>query len=457
MIGRAALVSAPLLLLAACTVGPNYRRPPVSTPGAYYHAAPAPSPNPASLADEKWWALFQDPQLQQLIRTALQHNYDVRIAASRIAQAQAQVGLARANQLPTVSANASVLTEKLPIFSFNVFQILGSFAWNPDFWGQYRRATEAARASLLASQWARQEVIATMISNVAMAYFELRELDLERDISQKTLGSRQESLKLTQTLLNGGAAGLLDVRQAQQLVETAAENIPDVDRQIGQQEDLLSTLIGDNPHAIPRGLPLTAQPAPPTVPSGLPSSLLERRPDVRQAEERLAAATANIGVARALFFPSLALTGTAGMQSSTLAGLFTAPAVAWNASAPLTQPIFEGGRLHANLKLSEAQQQEALLTYKQTIQTAFRQVSDALIAYSKYRDYTGHQVLLTAAAQDADRLSNMRYRAGSTSYLEVLTSETNYFAAQLSLARARLNERLSLVQLYIALGGGWQQ
>src|SRR5581483_3135572 len=280
--------------------------------------------------------------------------------------------------------------------------------------------------------------------------------DLELSISQNTLASRRESLALTNTLANGGAAALVDVRQAEQLVETAAETIPDTERQIGLQEDLISILAGENPHAIPRGQALTEQPAPPEVPAGLPSRLLERRPDIRSAEEQLAAATANIGVARAQLFPTLPLTGGAGIASSNLGALFTGPGAVWNFSAPLTQPIFNGGRLRSNVRLTEAQQQEALLTYKQTIQTAFRQVSDALVSYRKEREFREHQQLLTTAAQDAARLSDLRYRGGATSYLEVLTSQTNWFAAQLNLARAELSERLSLVQLYTALGGGWE-
>jgi len=262
---------------------------------------------------------------------------------------------------------------------------------------------------------------------------------------------------LTQTLVNGGAAALVDLRQAEQLVETAAETIPDTERLVGLQEDLLSTLVGDNPHTIPRGQAFTDQPTPLEIPAGLPSRLLERRPDVRAAEQQLAAATANIGVARAEFFPSLPLTGGLGIQSTNLASLFTGPGAGWNFGEQLTQPIFEAGRLRSNLRLSQAQQQQMLLAYKQTIQTAFREVSDSLISYHKDREFREHQERLTAAAADAARLSDLRYRGGATSYLEVLTSQTNYFAAQLNLARSRLNERLSLVQLYTALGGGWEQ
>src|SRR5579871_2389633 len=454
---RASAGALPLLLLVAgCTVGPNYRRPPVNVPQSYFHAPDQAAPA-ASLGDQKWFELFQDPELQKLIRTGLENNYDVKIAASRILQAQAQVGITRAEQFPTVGSSAGFSGQKLGNFSFTFFQLEGLFSWNLDFWGRYRRATEAARQNLLAAEWNRREILTAFLSNIAIAYFEMRELDSELEIANQTLQSRRESLALTETLANGGAAGLVDVRQAEQLVETAAETIPDLQRQIGLQEDLISTLTGDNPHAIPRGRVLADQPVPPLIPAGLPSRLLERRPDIRAAEEQLAAATANIVVARAAFFPSLPLTGGAGIQSPNLGSLFTGPGAAWNFSAPLTQPIFEAGRLRSNLRLTEAQQQQALLAYQQTIQTAFRQVSDGLIAYQKVREFREHQQRLTAAAEDAARLSDLRYRGGATSYLEVLTSQTNWFSAQLNLARARLNERLALVQLYTALGGGWEQ
>jgi multidrug efflux system outer membrane protein len=288
-----------------------------------------------------------------------------------------------------------------------------------------------------------------------LAYFQLRELDLELLIAKNTLASRQESLQLTDTLERGGATSLLDVRQAEQLVETAAESIPETERQIAAMEDMLSTLLGENPHDIPRGLAITEQSVPGAVPVGLPSELLERRPDIRQAEQQLIAANAQIGVARAQFFPSLPLTGAGGVESSSLASLFAGSA--WSFAVPVTQPIFTAGRLRSNLKLAEAQQQQALLTYQQTIQQAFRQVSDALIAFTKYRQFREHQDLLTTAAQGAANLSEIRYRAGAASYLEVLTNETNSFAAELNLARARLNERLALVEVYNALGGGWEQ
>jgi outer membrane protein, multidrug efflux system len=450
---RSALLVIAIALLAGCTVGPNYRRPALDVPTTYRNADQPPATT--SLGTEKWWEVFQDAELQKLIRTALDRNYDVRIAASRILQAQAQVTITRSQEFPQVSALGGDIGEKISIFGYTAFELQGALSWSPDFWGQYRRATEAARASLLASEWNRKLVLSTVVEDVASAYFQLRELDLELDIAKSTLSSRQESLQLTNTLERGGATSLLDVRQAEQLVETAAETIPETERLIATYEDMLSTLMGENPHDIPRGLPLTEQPLPTEIPAGLPSELIERRPDIQQAEQQLVAANAQIGVARAQLFPSLPLTGAGGAESTNLATLLLGSG--WNYTAALTQPIFTAGKLRANLKLAQAQQQQALLTYQETIQQAFRQVSDALISYTKYREFREHQDLLTTAAQGAASLSETRYRGGAASYLEVLTNETNYFAAELNLARARLSERLALVQIYNALGGGWEQ
>jgi len=469
-----------ILLTAGCTVGPNYKRPSVDVPGGYRGAAPSaqpakPSAQPSkdqsklsaqpeasSLGDEKWWEVFQDKQLQELIRTAIQNNYDVNIAAARILKAQAQFGITRADQLPTISAGAAAINYDVPRLknfpntasSINAADV--NFSWHLDFWGKYRRATEAARANLLAARWAREYVISTLVSDVAASYFQLRALDLQLEIARRTLAARKESLKLTQTLVSGGATNMLDQRQAEQLVATAAESIPDLERRIEQQENYLSTLLGSNPGPIARGLPLTEQPHPPEVPAGLPSSLLERRPDIREAEEQLIAANAQIGVAKAAYYPDISLTATAGYASSALTSLFTGPAGFWAFGGTLTQPIFAGGRIKAGVKYSEAQQQEFLLMYKQTIQQAFRGVSDSLVAYQKNREFREFQQQLTDAAQDSARLSEMRYSGGRASYLEVLTNETNYFNAELGLAQARVNELLALVELYRNLGGGWQ-
>ena len=452
-----------VVLAGGCTVGPNYKRPVVTVPQDYRGLPEdqAGHPDPVSLADQKWWEVFQDETLQELIRSALQQNYDVRIAAVRILEARAQLGITRADQFPTAAAGAAALNERLPqsrispVTNTTAYQVNVSAEWELDFWGKFRRATESARANLLANEWARQEVISTVVSDVASAYFQLRELDLELEISSQTLASRRDSLRLTQLLADRGATSLLDVRQAEQLVFGAAASIPDLEERIEQQENFISALLGNNPQAVPRGRRLTDQPRAPEVPAGLPSALLERRPDIRQAEQQVVAANASIGAAKADYFPQIALTGTGGSQSSALTNLFGGPAGLWTLAASAAQPIFQGGRLRNRVELAEAQQQEAALFYQRAIQQAFREVSDALIAYRRSQEFRIQQEQLTRSAEDATRLSNMRYSGGATSYLEVLDSETRKFAAQLNLAQAQLNELQSMVRIYRALGGGW--
>jgi len=458
----------PLLLvifISGCAVGPNYKKPAINTPTVYRGLTPdeAGKTDTKSLADEKWWEVFQDEQLKELIKTALQQNYDVRRAASRVLQAQALLGITRADQFPTVSAEAAALNLRnsrqgiFPPIDTNTNRVGLAFDWELDFWGKFRRATESARASVLASEWAQREVITELIANLTGAYFQLRALDLQLDISRRTLASRQDSLRLTNLLAQGGSTSMLDVRQAEQLVFTAASEVPLLEQQIEQEENFISILMGNNPAPVLRGKQLTEQYHPPTVPAGLPSSLLERRPDIREAEQQLIAFNAQIGVARAAYFPQISLTASSGYQSSALTNLFTGPAGFWSFGSTLAQPIFTGGRLRSNLHFAEARQQESLLFYQQTIQGAFRDVSDSLIAYRKTQEFREQQKLLVDSAQDATRLSHLRYTGGATSYLEVLTNDTNYFAAQLGLVQAQLNELLSLVQLYKGLGGGWQQ
>ena len=456
-----------------CMVGPNYKRPMINVPSTYLGAPPQetgqlaegseqPQSSEQSFGDQKWFEAFQDPQLQELIRTALKQNYDVQIAAARILEAQAQLGITRADQLPTVSAGGAAVNNRnaqqkpLPEYETSATSLGATFAWELDFWGRYRRATEAARANLLATEWARRAVINTLVTNVAAAYFQLRAYDLQLEISRRTLDSRQSSLRLTQTLANAGATNMLDVRQAEQLVAVAAGSIPDLERSIQQQENLISILLGNNPGPIARGMKLTEQPHLPEVPPGIPSRLLERRPDIRAAEAQLMAANAQIGVARAAYFPQITLTANSGFQSSALTNLFTGPAGFWSFGGSLVQPIFAGGRIKSGVRLAEARKRELVLTYQQTIQQAFRGVSDALVGYQKSREFRQHQEELVVAARDAARLSDVRYRGGAASYLEVLTNDTNAFSAELDLVRAQLNELLGLVDIYRNLGGGWQ-
>jgi multidrug efflux system outer membrane protein len=332
-----------------------------------------------------------------------------------------------------------------------------SAAWNLDFWGLYRRQTEAARAQLLATEWGRRMTISTVVENVATAYLQLRTLDAELAITRDTLEARKQSLQLTETLEQGGSGTLADVRQAEQLLYTAAAAIPDFERQIEQEENGISILLGRNPGPIIRAASEMNWPQPEQLPAGLPSQLLERRPDIQQAEATLIAANANVGVAKAQLFPQLSLSGTGGTASSQLKGLVDGKNLYWYTSGNLTQPIFDAGRLRNNLRLSEAQKQEEVLAYQRTIKQAFQSVSDALIGLDKYREYREQEAKLTASAEDATRLARLRYNGGSTSYLEVLTNDTNYYSAQLNLAVAQEDEALSIVQLYSALGGGWQK
>jgi outer membrane protein, multidrug efflux system len=453
-----------LTLLTGCAVGPKYKRPPVSVPDTYRGLAPDAGPQTSvSFGNEKWWTIFDDPQLQALIREALMQSYDVRIAAARVLQAQAALGFTRADQFPSVFGSVSASNERFPKtrvtpeFESSPIQVSLSLAWELDFWGKFRRATEAARAEVLATEWGQKAVMSSLVSDVASAYFQLLELDAQMEISRRTLDSRAESLRLVEIRAKGGNTSLMDVRQSEQLVYTASATIPDLERRIEQQENLISILLGKNPAPVTRGRPLTQNPVPPSVPAGLPAALLARRPDIQSAEQQLIAANARIGVARAAYFPQITLTATAGYQSTALTNLFTGPAGLWSFGGQLLQPIFTAGKIRSNVRLTEAQQQEAVLVYQQSIQQAFREVSDSLIAYRKNQEFTTQEQLLTNSAQDATRLANSRYRGGVTSYLEVLDSDTRYFDAQIGLTQAQLNERLAMVQLYNALGGGWQQ
>ena len=459
--------------ITGCLVGPRYKRPDVNPPGVYRGMMAPDTQTAASstpLGAEKWANVFTDPALQSLIAEALKNNFDGKIAADRVLEQQAQVGVVRAGQLPTVGVGATYDAIGLPSgllsgltgsgtqstkTKYYAGGITTSVAWNLDFWGYYRRQTEAARAYLRATEWGRQTTYSTIVENVATSYFELRALDAELEITRQALTARQDSLRLTQKLEQGGSTSMVDVREAEQLFYTAQAQIPDLERQIEQQENNLSILLGRSPGPIARGQPVADAPHPEAIPVGLPSELLERRPDIRRAEELMIQANANIGVARAQFFPQLSLSGTAGTSSSQLNGLVDSSNFYYYAIASLTQPIFEGGKLRNNLRLANADYQELLDTYQQTIAGALRDVSNALIAYNKTREFREQQTKLVESAADGLRLARMRYNAGSTSYLEVLTSDSNLYSDQLTLQTAQQLEALALVQLYNALGGGW--
>src|SRR5579872_1023035 len=453
-----------LVLEAGCMMGPKYKRPTVDVPQNYRTPEPQQAAQASSLGNEQWWQVYQDPVLAQLIHTAIAQNYDVRIAAARVLEAQAQVGITRANQFPSANVGADVfsqqnakVTKLFPAYQVNGGELNLSVIWNLDFWGKYRRQTEAARAQLLATEWGQRAVLSSLVANIATAYFQLRALDSELEISKRTMRSREQSLQLTRVLERNGSGSGLDVSQAEQLVYTASETIPDLERQIQQQENVLSLLLGENPESIPRGRVLIEQPAPQNIPSGLPAELLERRPDVRQAEENMVAANAQIGVAKASFFPSLSLTGAGGLESNALNQFISKPSETWYGAFSVSQPVFQGGALRSGLRLARANWQEAVLSYQQSILNALEQVSNSLVASQKDREFREQQELLTQSAQRTDQFSEVLYKNGGASYLQVLTSETNYFSAELNLVQAQLNERLALVQLYQALGGGWQQ
>lgn len=471
-IGQVALAILLGLMMLGCTVGPNYKRPSVDVPADYRgKIAPDIGPQAAanSLADEQWSAIFADATLQQLVKQALENNLDLQIAATRVLEAQAQVGIARSAQFPTVSGGGSYSalqapgsligtnSDGTPANSF--FRGGGpsaSAAWNLDFWGLYRRQTEAARADMLASEWGQRATRTTLVQDVAESYFTLRALDAQLGVTNSTIQARQDSLKLTQALESGGASSLEDLRQAEELLHAAEANLPEIRRQIAAQENILSVLLGHNPGPIARGLPIAEQPHPEQVPVDLPSQLLERRPDVHQAEEKLIAANARIGVARAQYFPQISLTSLGGAASNQLNSIFTGPASYWYAAGSISEPIFDGGRIRSNYRLSQAQQQEMLLTYRKTILNAFKDVSSALVSYTETRNRREAQTEQVKSAADAVRLARLRYAGGNTSYLEVLTTDTDLYAAQLQLIDAQQQEAASLVQLYAALGGGWK-
>ena len=462
---RAALLVA--ALLAGCTVGPNYRRPDIPVPPDFRGQAGDAPVSAASLGTLAWWEIFQDETLHALIRTALAENYDVRVAAARILDARTQVTIARSYQLPTLGATATApyvrtTGDRAPAPTIQERQTFAPLAtldlfWEIDLWGRLRRATEAARAELLASEDVQGAVITSLVSDVATAYFELRELDLELEIATRTLASRQDALRLVTLRQEGGVAALIDVRQAEVLLYTAAETIPDVQRRIEQTENFISVLLGRNPHAIPRGRPLLTQVALPRVPAGLPSALLERRPDIRQAESQLAAATARIGVAKADYFPRVMLTGSGGAGGVAINGSWFGPTGVFAIGPQITLPIFSWGRIKAGVKSAEARAQEGLVRYQQTIQQAFREVSDALVEHRKRGEFRVQQELLVTSLRDAARLANIRYRGGVTSYLEVLDTERQLFDAELALAQAQRDELVAVVRLYRALGGGWDR
>ena len=463
---RSVVTAGVALLATACALGPDYQRPIEKIPAAYRFE---PTAGNDSFADQRWWQTYQDPTLQALIREALDNNLDVRIAAARVDQTRAILGSTRLQQLPQISVSAEAQRARTSVDQripgappiSNVFSVDGNLSYEFDFWGKYRRATEAAKAQLLASEYSKQDVMAGLVSSVATAYFTLLTLDEQLAITQRTVGTRQKFVDLTQAQHERGTVSGLDVATAQAQLAIAQANIPDLQRQIGIAEDQLSVLLGRNPDAILRPennqlKRMSELAAPPVPPAGLPSTLLERRPDLRAAEQNLVAANANVGVAKANLFPTITLTATGGHVSTALSDLFGGPTKAWSAGGGLLQPLLSSQRNLYQLDLADAQKRQALLQYQQSIQTAFREVSDALIARQKYADFQVAQQAQVDAQRKANTIALARYRVGYSSYFDVINADRDLFTAELSLSGAHLNTLLSLVQLYRAVGGGWQ-
>jgi multidrug efflux system outer membrane protein len=445
-----------------CTLGPNYRRPPVSIPQQWQNR----HVDGASLANLRWWELFQDQVLQELVRSALTANSDVLVAAARVQESRALLTVVRSRQFPEVNVGGSADTIRqskrsvMPLppgvrAEEEVYTTALDLAFEVDLWGRLRRATEAARAELLATEEARQTVITGVVSTVAQGYFTLLELDRELAIARATLVSRQDSLRLVQLREREGVASELDRRQAEVELEATAVLIPQLERGVTQTENAIRVLLGENPGPVPRGASLELQVEVPAVPAGLPSELLERRPDIRQAEQALVAANARIGEARAAFFPRVTLTGFYGTESIALSDLFTGPARAWQFGPSVSIPLFNAGRIRAQFRGAEARHAQALVAYQQSVRQAFREVEDALVAHRKAREAAAEQARLIASASRALTLAQLRYDNGLSPYLDVLDVQRRLLSAELDAARFRRDQLVALVQVYRALGGGW--
>jgi multidrug efflux system outer membrane protein len=440
--------------LTGCTVGPNYKRPDVPAPPQF--RAGESQPGQASLGDLKWFDLFRDDTLRALIAESLKANYDIHIAAQRVLQAEGQLTATRSALFPQLDGQgaASRTGANFPIAS--AAGIFANASWEIDLFGKLRRATEAARADLLAVKENQKAVMQVLVAQVASAYFDLREYDAEIEVVRESIKSRQESVMLVKSREEGGVSNLLEVDQAKTLVLNAQANLSQLEEAREQTENLISFLLGRQPGPVARGLNLTEQPQPPQIPAGLPSTLLERRPDLRVAEQQLIAANARVGVAKAAFFPSINLTASGGYQSADLLGIAERTGFAYGMGGVVDLPIFTAGRLSGNYKTAKAQREELLISYQKAINGAFHDVSDALVGYQKTKEYTVSVNLLAVTLRDQTILANARFVGGVSSYLEVLDTERQRLSAEQQLMQAQRDVLTSLVQLYKALGGGWQ-
>jgi NodT family efflux transporter outer membrane factor (OMF) lipoprotein len=454
-------------LAASCSVGPNYKRPLVQMPSTYRDvAATAAQPGPQSLADLQWSEIFKDDTLTQVVKTALDQNFDLRMAAERVLQARQQFRIARSDRFPSVDASLSGGARRTseigaatlpPGVDPEVSTISAGFSlgWELDVWGRVRRLNEAARAQYLATEEARRGVMTTLVADVTQTYLTLRALDRQLEIAHRTRDIASDGLRLTGLRRDRGVATGLDVHQAEQLLYTATGQIAGLERDIAQAENALSLMLGHPPGDVPRGQPLDSFQVPSLVPAGLPSLLLERRPDIRQAEQELVAANAEIGVAKAEYFPRISLTGVLGVESRALTDLLTAPARTWSIGGAAVAPIFNAGRTRANVRLAESVHRELVVNYQRSIYAALREVSDALAGYRKTTEQRAEQEHLVEALRESTRLSTQRYQGGLDSYLQVLDAERSLFQGELDLATLRRQELASVVELYRALGGGW--
>jgi multidrug efflux system outer membrane protein len=449
-----------LALLTGCAVGPNYKQPPVTAPDQYRDVVGPPAPA-ASLADQPWWEIFGDETLKQLIDEALRNGYDPQIAAWRVEEARARAGIARSEFFPQIGYGAdwsrgrnSVYVPPYSTKTGNLNTVNVNFGWELDLWGRIRRLNEAAKAQYLATEDARRGVLLSLVSDVAQAYFRLRELDDELVIAKNTVTAFQETDNLFQRKLAEGAASALETSYASAALGQVAAQVPEIERRIEATENQLSLLLGRNPDSVPRGQTLSGQTLPPEVPAGLPSTLLERRPDVRQAEQQLVAANALVGVATANFFPTISLTGLFGAVSPTVNDLFPA-GKAWSIAAGLFGPLFQGGRLRSEYDVAFAQWEQARVQYEQTVTSAFAETTTVLYAREKIAATVAELSRTVDQYREMVRLTNLRYNSGLSSYFEVLYAMQQLYPAELALARARADLLIDFVDIYKALGGGW--
>ncbi len=458
---RVLIVCVAIAWFTGCTVGPDYVKPEIDTPEAWRYEYK----DSADIVNTIWWRQFDDPVLDQLIQTALENNKDVRIAAARVEEFAARVDIARAGFYPQIGYDANTSRNQssqetsagtVPdnVRISNNFQASLNVGWELDIWGKIRRLTEAARADLLAAEEGRRTVILTLVTSVATSYVELRNLDKQLEIAKRTLESRKQTLNLFELKFKGGVISQLEVAQIQSEYEQAAVRVPATERQIALLENSLAVLLGQNPGPIPRGKTIDELILP-QIPQGIPSDVLERRPDIRRAEQNLIAANASIGVARSQYYPSISLTGLFGYASNELSNLAQQSANFWGLGADALGPIFTGGRISGEVRVSEAIQRQTLITYLQTIQTVFREVDDALVSVQKTRQELEAQGRRVAALQEYARFANIRFDEGQVSYIEVLDSERRLFEAELQFTQNQSDVYTSLVSTYKAMGGGW--